>query len=214
MHNSLLADYYPAMNRPARLRRPHQRALSRRPSSGPPSPARSGACSAGGPPFMVLIVPILITTYFVRRLEEPVRGATDDPASALSIAAAAGSGFGSVRACACCGRCGRCGASSLRRCSPGAGLIPLAFYVPLYLERVYHLGPVPARAHRGGECWVHIPRDPAIGQVDGALVRQGNGRTAQAIGVLRHGRRRRAQLVRRRALPGRCRSPSGSPSTM
>jgi branched-chain amino acid transport system ATP-binding protein len=138
VHNSLLADYYPVENR-ATVYGDHINAMYLGAVVGPAFAGVLGTAFGWRAPFLVLMVPILITTWYVRRLEEPVRGATDDPTAALEVADADPVRFRegvrmlwSVR--------------TLRRqfvgsLFTGAGLLPLAFYLPLYLERVYHLEP-------------------------------------------------------------------------
>jgi branched-chain amino acid transport system ATP-binding protein len=89
---------------------------------------------------VVLTIPILIATWYCRRLVEPRRGATDNPELAAFLGDDDKVGFRegirilwSVR--------------TLRRQFVGsvffgAGLLPLAFLLPLYLERVYHIAPL------------------------------------------------------------------------
>src|SRR5436309_3379067 len=70
---------------------------------------------------------------------EPLRGQTDDAESAEAAIAEAPVPFGEARRTLFA-------VPTLRRQFTafffiGAGLIPLAFYVPIYLERVFHVGP-------------------------------------------------------------------------
>src|SRR3954452_8202404 len=87
---------------------------------------------------MVLIVPIVITALVAMRLREPVRGQTDDPASADAANKEEPVPFGEARRMLFA-------VPTLRRQFSGfffigAGLIPLAFYVPIFLERVFGVG--------------------------------------------------------------------------
>jgi ABC-type branched-subunit amino acid transport system ATPase component len=87
---------------------------------------------------MVLIVPIAFTALVSLRLREPVRGQTDDPTSAEAAAKEQPVSFGEARRTIFA-------VPTLRRqfCAfffIGAGLIPLAFYVPLFLDRAFGVG--------------------------------------------------------------------------
>ncbi|HZN13129.1 MAG TPA: MFS transporter [Acidimicrobiales bacterium] len=140
VHNSLLADYYPVENRPT-VFGTHLNALYLGAIAGPVFAGVLGSAFGWRAPFLVLIVPILATTYFARRLHEPQRGGTDDPAGAASTAdaPAPGSFRDGTRALWSVRTLRRQFVASL---FTGAGLLPLAFYVPLYLDRVYHLAPL------------------------------------------------------------------------
>jgi branched-chain amino acid transport system ATP-binding protein len=140
VHNSLLSDYYPVNNR-ATVFGDHLNAMYLGAIAGPAFAGILGTLFGWRAPFLVLMIPILITTYYVRRLHEPLRGGTDDPTAAINMAEQAPVRFREgVRAL--------WGIRTLRRqfigsLFAGAGLLPLAFYLPLYLDRVYHLGPLP-----------------------------------------------------------------------
>src|SRR5213075_1737707 len=84
------------------------------------------------------IVPVHLTAIVSLRLREPVRGATDDPASAEAASREDPVSFGEARRTLFA-------VPTLRRQFSafffiGAGLIPLAFYVPIYLDRVFGVG--------------------------------------------------------------------------
>jgi branched-chain amino acid transport system ATP-binding protein len=138
IHNSLLADYYPVENR-ATVFGDHLNAMYLGAIAGPAFAGVLGTVFGWRAPFLVLMIPILITTWYVRRIHEPVRGATDDPTGALDITGEEPVRFRQgVRVL--------WGVRTLRRqfvasLFTGAGLLPLAFYLPLYLERTYGLGP-------------------------------------------------------------------------
>ncbi len=137
IHNSLLADFYAPEHR-ARVYADHANALHLGAIVGPALAGGIAALFGWRAAFMVLFVPILATTFFAARLKEPMRGATDDPESASEAATEPASFRDSVRML--------WRVKTLRRqyigsMFLGAGLIPLAAYLPLYLERVYHLGP-------------------------------------------------------------------------
>jgi ABC-type branched-subunit amino acid transport system ATPase component/predicted MFS family arabinose efflux permease len=138
IHNSLLADYYPPEARPA-VYGDHANALQIGAIVGPAVAGGVGSLFGWQVAFMVLIVPILLTTLVAARLHEPRRGATDDPDAAVEAEAEAPVPFAeSVRTL--------WAVKTLRRqywsaLVLGAGFLPLAGYLPLYYERVYHLGP-------------------------------------------------------------------------
>jgi branched-chain amino acid transport system ATP-binding protein len=138
IHNSLLADYYPPESRPA-VFGDHGNALQIGAILGPAVAGGIAALFGWQVAFMVLIVPILLTTLVATRLKEPRRGATDDPESAAEAEAEAPVPFAEgVRTL--------WAVKTLRRqywsaLVLGAGLLPLAGYLPLYFQRVYHLGP-------------------------------------------------------------------------
>jgi branched-chain amino acid transport system ATP-binding protein len=80
----------------------------------------------------------MIVTFIATRLKEPVRGATDDPSAALEVATEPARFRESARLL--------WNVKTLKRqyigaMFFGAGLIPLAGYLPIYLHEVYHLGP-------------------------------------------------------------------------
>src|SRR4051794_8732658 len=140
VHSSMLADYYPPESRGIVY------AIHR---TAPQWGIAIGAAVAGAvaallgwqAAFMILIVPILITVVFALRLREPRRGATDDPDAAEEVEAEEPVPF-------------RQGARTLWAVATlrredwsyffmGAGVIPLAYLVPLYYKRAFGLGPFP-----------------------------------------------------------------------
>jgi ABC-type branched-subunit amino acid transport system ATPase component/predicted MFS family arabinose efflux permease len=140
IHNSLLSDYYPPSQRP-RVFAAHQDAVYLGAVVGPAAAGVVAALAGWRAAFMVLIVPIVVTALVALRLSEPRRGQSDDPEAAAAAETERPVAFGrsarmlfSVR--------------TLRRqyaawLFVGAGYIPLAFIVPLYLQRVYGLGALP-----------------------------------------------------------------------
>jgi ABC-type branched-subunit amino acid transport system ATPase component/predicted MFS family arabinose efflux permease len=137
IHSSLLSDYYMPENRPAVYgihRNAQQAALIVGPAVAGVVAWQAGWRAA----FMVLIVPIVITALVAMRLREPVRGQTDDPASAEAANKEEPVPFAEARRMLFA-------VPTLRRQFSGfffigAGLIPLAFYVPIFLERVFGVG--------------------------------------------------------------------------
>ena len=137
IHSSLLSDYYLPKDRAAVYtihRNAERLALVVGPAVAGVVAWQWGWHAA----FMVLIVPIAITALVSLRLKEPVRGGTDDPDSAEVAAREAPVPFGEARRTLFA-------VPTLRRQFSsfffiGAGYIPLAFYVPIFLERVFHVG--------------------------------------------------------------------------
>jgi branched-chain amino acid transport system ATP-binding protein len=91
--------------------------------------------------FMILVVPIVATAIYATRLKEPVRGATDDPDAAMAAEREEPVPFDEATRTLFA-------VKTLRRqylswVFIGAGLIPLAYLLPLYLDRVFGLGPFP-----------------------------------------------------------------------
>ncbi|HVV77361.1 MAG TPA: MFS transporter [Mycobacteriales bacterium] len=89
-------------------------------------------------PFFIFFIPIVITGLVCIRLREPTRGESDDPTAAAEVAAEAPPRFGeSARAL--------WSVPTLRReyiafAFIGAGLLPLAYTIPLFYEQVFHIG--------------------------------------------------------------------------
>ncbi|MHB8465346.1 MAG: MFS transporter [Acidimicrobiales bacterium] len=137
IHTSLLSDYYPPERRPSVF------AMHR---NGPRLGDVAGPAVAGiaatifgtwRAAFVVLIIPIVLVALLATRLKDPLRGGSED-ADAAEIAA----GERPVPF----GRAARMlfAVKTLRRQYTswlfiGAGFIPLAFLVPLYYQRVFHL---------------------------------------------------------------------------
>ncbi|HET7529364.1 MAG TPA: MFS transporter [Mycobacteriales bacterium] len=137
IHSSLLSDYYLPQDRPAiyGIHRNAERAAL------VVGPAVAGVVAwqwGWRVAFMVLIVPILIAAVVSLRLREPVRGQTDDPESADAAAREDPVPFAEARRMLFA-------VPTLRRQFAGfffigAGLVPLAFYVPIFLDRVFGVG--------------------------------------------------------------------------
>ncbi|HVV35790.1 MAG TPA: MFS transporter [Acidimicrobiales bacterium] len=139
IHNSLLSDYYEPENR-ALVFADHANGVNIGAIIGPAFAGVLGALFGWRSAFLVLIVPILVTTYFVARLKEPVRGGTDDPDSAVEANEEKMKFREAARTL--------WGVKTLKRqfiaaVFLGAGLIPLGSYLPNYLHDVYHLGDFP-----------------------------------------------------------------------
>ncbi len=160
VHNSLLADYYTPEARPTVFAN-HANGLN---VGALVAPALAGAAAAfvgWRAAFFILFVPVLVTSLVAMRLREPVRGASDaGPVDAppsevvvpgesvvLGLDAA-----GDAAAAAAAGLTFRQSFKELWAIRPlrrvflvaafmGGGLLPLAAYLPLFLEREYHLGP-------------------------------------------------------------------------
>src|SRR5439155_15812890 len=90
--------------------------------------------------FFLMAVPVGIVAIYLLRLEEPVRGGTDDAEAAAMAALVAPEKFrAAVRRLH--------GVRTLRRqflahAFLGAALLPLGPFLILYLDRVFHVGPV------------------------------------------------------------------------
>ena len=136
IHRSLLSDYYEPAVRPT-VFATHNNAQR--------WGAIFGAAVTGGVAYLVgwrfafaiLIVPVLVMAWIARRLRNPLRGETDDPTSAVMAAEERSVPFSR-------GARILLAVPTLRFqyaawIAIGAGLLPLAAYVPLYLDRVWHL---------------------------------------------------------------------------
>jgi MFS family permease len=139
IHSSLLSDYYRPDDRPA-VYSVHRNAERAAQVVGPAVAGVVAALAGWRAAFMVLIVPIALTAFVSLRLREPGRGETDDPASAEIAAKEPPVPFGEARRTLFA-------VPTLRRQFTafffiGAGLIPLAFYVPIFLDRVFGVGPL------------------------------------------------------------------------
>jgi branched-chain amino acid transport system ATP-binding protein len=138
IHSSLLSDYYRPADRPQvfALHRNAQRLAA---CIGPMVAGVMAVLFSWRVAFMVLIVPILVMAVVATRLRNPVRGVTEDEDAALAAAAERPVSFGRAARMLFAVR-------TLRRqfiswVFIGAGFIPLAFLLPLYFQRVFHLGP-------------------------------------------------------------------------
>jgi branched-chain amino acid transport system ATP-binding protein len=138
IHSSLLSDYYLPPDRPA-VYSWHRNGERLAQVVGPAVAGAVAAAAGWRTAFMVLLVPILAMAVLSLRLREPLRGQTDDPDSAEAATREAPVPFGEARRTLFA-------VPTLKRQFTsfffiGAGLIPLAFYVPIYLHKVFHVGP-------------------------------------------------------------------------
>ena len=138
IHRSLLTDYYRPDDRPGVFAM-HANAVRLGGVFGPMAAGIFGSLFGWRAAFMVLIVPIFAMAYIARKLENPIRGATDDAESAELAAEERAVAFG---------RGARIlfTVKTLRRqylawLFIGAGFLPLAFESPLYFDRVFGLSP-------------------------------------------------------------------------
>ena len=133
IHTSLLADYYKPIDRP-RVFGAHRNAVYFGTIVG--SAVAGLAAFIGGwrLAFGILLVPIIVTALLgATRLHEPVRGGTDDPDAALVAELEEPPPFPEARRILF-------SVKTLRRqflawFFLGAGLIPLAYLLPLFLEK-------------------------------------------------------------------------------
>jgi branched-chain amino acid transport system ATP-binding protein len=89
-------------------------------------------------PFFFFIIPIVLIALLCLRLREPLRGESDDAVAAVAVAEERPPAFGEAARTLWA-------VPTLRRqyvayAFIGAGLLPLAFTIPLYYERVFHVG--------------------------------------------------------------------------
>ena len=139
IHNSLLSDYYEPDQRPL-VFADHANGLNIGAIIGPAFAGLLAHFFGWRAAFLVLIVPILVTTYYVARLKEPVRGATDDPNAAVEASQEKMKFREAARALWAVRTLKR---QFIAAVFLGAGLIPLSSYLPNYLDSVYHLGDLP-----------------------------------------------------------------------
>jgi branched-chain amino acid transport system ATP-binding protein len=137
IHSSLLADYYKPDDRP-RVFGFHRNAVYLGTIAGSALAGLMawvfGTYKAA---FVVLIIPIVISALYAVRLHEPRRGGTDDPDAAEDAEKEEPVPFGEASRTLFA-------VKTLRRQFTawlfiGAGLIPLAYLFPLFLDRVFHL---------------------------------------------------------------------------
>jgi len=135
IHTSLLSDYYRPLDR-ARVFAAHRNAVYAGTIVGSAAAGAIAAATNWRVAFMVLIVPIVLVAVFgATRLHEPVRGGTDDEEAAALAEHETPVPFSEARRILF-------SMATLRRqfvawLFIGAGLIPLAYLLPLFLERVY-----------------------------------------------------------------------------
>jgi branched-chain amino acid transport system ATP-binding protein len=135
IHTSLLADYYKPNDRP-RVFATHRNAIYMGTIVGSATAGILAAMFNWRVAFMVLVIPIFITALVgATKLREPVRGGTDDPDAALVAEHEEPVSFAEARRILF-------SVKTLRRqyvawLFIGAGLVPLAYLLPLFLKRVY-----------------------------------------------------------------------------
>src|SRR4051794_27513721 len=135
IHTSLLSDYYKPNDRP-RVFATHRNAIYMGTIVGSATAGVLAAVFSWRVAFMVLVIPIVVTALVgATKLREPVRGGTDDPDAALVAEREDPVPFAEARRILFSVR-------TLRRqyvawLFIGAGLVPLAYLLPLFLKRVY-----------------------------------------------------------------------------
>jgi branched-chain amino acid transport system ATP-binding protein len=138
IHNSLLSDYYKPEHRPG-VFAVHRNAIYFGAIAGQIVTGTVAAAFGWRVAFMFLVVPCVGIAFLALRLKDPVRGGTDDPEAALDVAEEEPVSFAEARRILF-------SVKTLKRqflawIFIGAGVVPLAFLLPLYLERVFHIGP-------------------------------------------------------------------------
>ena len=137
IHRSLLSDYYRPEDRPAVFSF-HQNATYLGSIVGAIIAGTVAALTTWRIAFLVLIVPIVaVAVVAASKLREPLRGGTDDEDSALEADKDDPVPFAEARRILL-------SVNTLRRQYAawlfiGAGLVPLAFYLPLFLDRAFHV---------------------------------------------------------------------------
>ena len=143
IHTSLLSDYYKPEDRPVVFSF-HRNAVYVGTIVGSGLAGLLATLFSFRVAFAVLIVPILGTAILATRLKEPLRGGTDDETAALAAADEAPPPFGeAVRTLFAVKTLKR---QYLAWVFIGAGLVPLAFLLPTFLDKVFHLSDI----ERGG----------------------------------------------------------------
>jgi branched-chain amino acid transport system ATP-binding protein len=134
VHTSLLADYYKPESRP-RVFSLHRNGEQLGRVVGPAVAGIAAAIWDWRAAFLILIVPIVATSMVAIRLRDPRRGGTDDPDAAVDAEREDPPRFPEAARTLFA-------VPTLRRLYlsfvfVGAGLIPLAYYLPLFLEREF-----------------------------------------------------------------------------
>jgi ABC-type branched-subunit amino acid transport system ATPase component/MFS family permease len=133
IHTSLLADYYKPNDRP-RVFGAHRNAVYFGTIVGSAVAGLAAAVAGWRAAFVILVVPIVVTALIgATKLHDPVRGGTDDPDAALAAEQEDPVTFAEARRILFSIR-------TLKRQYAawfflGAGLIPLAYLYPLFLEK-------------------------------------------------------------------------------
>jgi branched-chain amino acid transport system ATP-binding protein len=136
IHTSLLSDYYKPDDRP-RVFATHRNAVYLGTIVGSAVAGGSAALFGWRAAFIVATVPVLIVAFVALRLREPLRGATDDPDNALEAENEEPVPFNEATRTLFA-------VKTLRRqyfswLFIGAGLVPLAYLLPLFLDRIFHI---------------------------------------------------------------------------
>jgi len=139
IHTSLLADYYRPEDRPA-IFSFHRNAVYMGAIVGSGLAGLLASLFSFRVAFAVLVLPIVATALLATRLKEPLRGGTDDESAALAAADEAPPPFGeAVRTLFAVRTLKR---QYMAWIFIGAGFLPLAFLLPLFLDRTFHLSEV------------------------------------------------------------------------
>jgi branched-chain amino acid transport system ATP-binding protein len=137
IHTSLLSDYYMPADRP-RVYGAHRNAVYFGTIVGSAIAGVAAAVAGWRAAFVILIVPIVVVALVgATKLHDPVRGGTDDPESAETAAREDPVPFAEARRILF-------SIKTLKRQYAawfflGAGLIPLAYLLPLFLEEDFHV---------------------------------------------------------------------------
>ena len=139
IHNSLLADYYEPTIR-GRVFGVHRNAVNYGTIAGSAVTGILAGLFGWRIAFVALVVPMLAVAIYARGLKNPLRGATDDADAASFAQDEAPVPFAEARRILFA-------VKTLKRQYAawlfiGAGLVPLAFLLPQFLDEVFHLGPV------------------------------------------------------------------------
>jgi branched-chain amino acid transport system ATP-binding protein len=141
IHSSLLSDYYRPEDRP-RVFATHRNAVYMGTIVGSALAGAAAATFGWRVAFMILVVPIVAAALLGGlRLHEPLRGGTDNADAAQAAEREEPVPFDEAARTLFA-------VKTLRRqyfswIFIGAGLVPLAYLLPLYLDRVFNLGPLP-----------------------------------------------------------------------
>ncbi|MEY2447394.1 MAG: hypothetical protein QOH79_870, partial [Acidimicrobiaceae bacterium] len=133
IHTSLLADYYKPIDRP-RVFGAHRNAVYFGTIVGSAVAGIAAAVFGWRAAFVILVVPIVVTALVgATKLKDPIRGGTDDPDAALVAEQEDPVSFAEARRILF-------SIKTLKRQYAawfflGAGLIPLAYLLPLFLEK-------------------------------------------------------------------------------
>lgn len=138
IHNSMLADYYTPEARPTVFAN-HANAVYVAAVIGPAFAGIVGHFLNWQAAFFILFGPIIITTYVARKLDDPVRGATDHGQGMFSETSLPPKFREATRTL---WRIKTLKRQFIAAIFFGAGLIPLVAYLSLFFEREYRLDPL------------------------------------------------------------------------